>query len=93
MVDNSHYYNGNLDHLEEDCAVVIPQSFWNGGSSQLPILVTIHPFLSIKGICDASFENSFAHTIVCNVHGKFLYFTHLYTYPRAIQYLKISAKS
>ena len=32
VVDNPYYNNGNFDHLAEDCAVVMPQSLWNGGS-------------------------------------------------------------
>ena len=34
VVDNPNYYNGNPDHLEEGCAVVMRHPFWKGGSTK-----------------------------------------------------------
>ena len=34
VVDNTYCYNGNPDHLAKNCAVVMRQSFWNGGSGK-----------------------------------------------------------
>ena len=42
MVDNQYYYNGNLDHPAEDCAMGIHQLFWNEGSTMYAFLLSMN---------------------------------------------------